>query len=209
MIIAGFGRFGQIVGRMLISNGIPVTVMDRSPSQIEQVRQFGFKVFYGDVSREELLHAAGAHKAKLLIITVGNRDSVDRIIETAQRHFPHLKIYTRAYDVLHYHRLKNRKVDHIERELFHSSLKMGEQCLQGLGMRAYQARRAAVEFARHDERVTAKIGEHIDDSNRIFPPRRRRRNASCCRLTCWNVASMMITMPGMPLATIKSGAQKN
>ncbi|MEZ5479871.1 MAG: cation:proton antiporter [Thiolinea sp.] len=164
VIIAGFGRFGQIVGRMLISNGIPVTVMDRSPSQIEQVRQFGFKVFYGDVSREELLHAAGAHKAKLLIITVGNRDSVDRIIETAQRHFPHLKIYTRAYDVLHYHRLKNRKVDHIERELFHSSLKMGEQCLQGLGMRAYQARRAAVEFARHDEKVTAKIGEHIDDS---------------------------------------------
>ena len=161
VIIAGFGRFGQIVGRMLISKGVPVTVMDRSPAQIEQVRQFGFKVFYGDVSREELLHAAGAEKARLLIITVGNRDDVDRIIDTAQHHFPHLQIYARAYDVLHYHQLLNRGVAHVERELFHSSLKMGEQCLQGLGMRAHQARRARIEFERHDEKVTAKIGEHI------------------------------------------------
>ena len=168
VIIAGFGRFGQIIGRMLIANNIPVTIMDRSASQVERVRTFGFKVFYGDISREDLLHSAGAQHAKLLIVTMEDRDMAEKIIQTAQRHFPHLKLYVRAYDVLHHHELQKYNVDHIEREVFQASLKMGEKSLQALGMRAYQARRAAAEFALHDEKITKKMGEHMDENHKFI-----------------------------------------
>jgi glutathione-regulated potassium-efflux system ancillary protein KefC len=92
VIIAGFGRFGRTVGRLLHANGIPTTILDHDPDQIEAIRRFGYKVYYGDSSRKEILQAAGADRAKLLVITIDDADVVLKIIEQAQRHFPHLTI---------------------------------------------------------------------------------------------------------------------
>lgn len=157
VIVAGFGRFGQIVSRLLIANGVHVTVLDHSATHIERVRRFGFKIFYGDASRDDLLHTAGAEKAKLLVIAADDRATINKIVETAKHNFPNLKIYARAYDVVHYHELQRLGVDYIERELFLGSLHLGEMVLQELGMRAYQARRKAQQFAKHDQETTDRL----------------------------------------------------
>lgn len=175
VIIVGFGRFGQIVGRLLIANGTPVTVLDHSAPHIERVRRFGFKIFYGDASREELLHTAGAGRAKLLVVAVDERGMTNTIVENAKRHFPHLKIFARAYDVTHYHELQKLGVDYIEREMFLGSLKVGEQTLQALGMRAYQARRTAQRFAFHDQQTIDLLGQHELGSQKYVSEAQRAR----------------------------------
>lgn len=157
VIVAGFGRFGQIVSRLLVANGVRVTVLDHSATHIERVRRFGFKIFYGDASRDDLLHTAGAAKAKLLVIAVDDRAMITKIVEMAKHHFPNLKLYARAYDVVHYHELQRLGVDYIERELFLGSLHLGERVLQELGMRAYQARRKALQFAQHDQETNQRL----------------------------------------------------
>lgn len=157
VIIAGFGRFGQIVSRLLLANGVAITVLDHSTTQIEQVRRFGFKVFYGDASRDDLLHTAGAAKAKLMVIAVDDRATINKIVETAKHHFPNLKLYARAYDLLHYYELQRLGVDYVERELFLGSLHLGEMVLQTLGMRAYQARHKALQFAQYDQATIQRL----------------------------------------------------
>jgi monovalent cation:proton antiporter-2 (CPA2) family protein len=173
VIIAGFGRFGQIVGRLLIANGYQVTVLDHNASHIERVRRFGFKVFYGDASREDLLHTAGADKAKLLIVAVDEKAMARDIVETARHKYPHLKIFARGYDVLHYHELQASGADYIEREMFLGSLSVGEKALQALGMRAYQARRKAQQFAAHDQQTIDHLAQHQNDSEMYISESRR------------------------------------
>lgn len=173
VIIAGFGRFGQIVGRLLMANGTQVTVLDHSAPHIERVRRFGFKVFYGDASRSDLLHIAGAGKAKLLVVAVDDRGMAHRIIETARQHFPHLKIFARAYDVIHYHELQKLEVDYIEREMFLGSLNVGEKALQALGMRAYQARRMTQQFAAHDQATIELLGKLEQGSGKYVSEAKR------------------------------------
>ena len=173
VIIAGFGRYGQIVGRLLFANDIPVTILDHNAAHIERLRRFGFTVFYGDTGRSDLLHTAGASKAKLLIVTIDDREKAVEIVEMAKLNFPHLEIHARAYDALHYHALKAAGADHIERELFWSSLKMGENTLKALGMRAFHARRQALQFADHDYRTTDRLGKHINDNKRYISEARQ------------------------------------
>ena len=168
VIIAGFGRFGQIVGRLLIANGFEVTVLDNSAAHIDRVRRFGFQVYYGDAGRMDLLHTAGAERAKLLIVAVDDRDKVTTIVETVKKHFPGLAVYTRAYDVLHYHELLELGADYIERELFEASMKVGEKALQALGMRAYQAHRKALQFASHDQFTIDELAQHRSDNKRYI-----------------------------------------
>ncbi|PWQ99418.1 monovalent cation:proton antiporter-2 (CPA2) family protein [Leucothrix pacifica] len=168
VIIAGFGRYGQIVGRLLIGNDIPVTVLDHSATHIERVRRFGFKVYYGDAGREDLLHTAGADKAKVLVIAVDDREKAKSILKMAKHSYPHLLVHIRAYDAMHYHELKSEGADFISRELFLSSLSMGEKTLQALGMRAYKAKRQARQFAVHDQKTTDRLGEHISDNKRYI-----------------------------------------
>ena len=173
VIIAGFGRYGQIVGRLLIGNDVPVTVLDHSASHIERLRRFGFKVFYGDAGREDLLHTAGADKAKVLVVAVDDREKGNAILKMAKHSFPHLIVHIRAYDAMHYHELKNAGADFISRELFLSSLSMGEKTLQALGMRAYKAKRQARQFAIHDQKTTDRLGEHMSDNKRYISETRR------------------------------------
>jgi voltage-gated potassium channel Kch len=151
VIIAGFGRFGQIVGRLLLANGCHITVLDHSPAQIELLRRFGWKVFYGDASRLDLLHAAGAERARLLVVALDDPEKILQIVELAQKHYPHLKILARAVDRRHAYELIRLGVDVIRRETFGSALEMGVDALKLLGVRSHRAYRAAQTFRRHDE----------------------------------------------------------
>jgi glutathione-regulated potassium-efflux system ancillary protein KefC/glutathione-regulated potassium-efflux system protein KefB len=159
-IVAGFGRFGQIVHRLLVANGYATSILEHSADQVETVRSFGTKANYGDASRIDLLRAAGAEDAKLLVIAVDDRDKALEIAEAARRHFPQLKILARAFDRGHFYELMKREVDAAERETFEGGLRLGVTALRALGWRAHQAERAAGLFRRHDERNLRAMFEH-------------------------------------------------
>jgi glutathione-regulated potassium-efflux system ancillary protein KefC len=149
VIIAGFGRFGQIVGRFLNANGIKLTVLDHDPDQIEVLRRFGFKVFYGDATRADLLRAAGAARARALVVAIDDIEDSLALVETVRRDYPGLQIFARARNVTHWYQLMDRGVSMIERETFESALQLGRTVLTaGLGHNAYRIRQAALKFRR-------------------------------------------------------------
>ncbi|HEY8099270.1 MAG TPA: glutathione-regulated potassium-efflux system protein KefC [Burkholderiaceae bacterium] len=150
VIIAGFGRFGQIIGRLLFANRIGVTVLDHDPDQIDLLRKFGFKIFYGDATRVDLLHAAGAEKARAIVVAIDDVEDSLALVDAIKRDFPHLAILARARNVSHYYDLMDRGVTIIERETFESALLLGRQVLQQLGFGAYRARQAALKFRAHN-----------------------------------------------------------
>jgi len=151
VIIAGFGRFGQIVGRLLLANGYSITVLEHNSAQIELLRRFGWKVFYGDASRIDLLYAAGAAQAKLMVVAIDDSEQILEIVDLTRKYFPHLKILARAVDRRHSYELIRRGVDVIQRETFESALSMGVEALKLLGVRSFTAHRAAQTFRHHDE----------------------------------------------------------
>ncbi len=153
VIVAGFGRVGQIVGRILLARGIPITALDKDPAQVESVRQFGSKVYYGDASRLELLHAAGAQAAKVFVLAVDDVEKSLLIAETLRKHFPHLKIHARARNRFHAYRLMDSGVDYIIREALLSSLELAREVLQALGTPAWQAKEVVERFRSYDERL--------------------------------------------------------
>src|SRR5450830_1484160 len=163
VIIAGFGRFGQIVGRLLHANGIGLTILDHDPDQIESLRKFGFKVFYGDATRIDLLRTAGADKARLLLIAIDDAPASLKLVEAVQRAFPHLKIAPRARNVTHLYDLMDRGVTVLERETFESALQMGRQVLRQLDFGAYRAHRAAMKFRAHNIETLNKLYPHYKD----------------------------------------------
>jgi glutathione-regulated potassium-efflux system ancillary protein KefC len=150
VIIAGFGRVGQIAGRLLSASGIKVTVLDNDPDLIDTLRRFGFRVFYGDATRLDLLRAAGADKAVLLINAIDDMESSLRLTDLAREHFPHLKIVGRARNVTHLFELRARGVDSIERETFDAALLIGRHALEHLGIDAETAERARAKFRDHN-----------------------------------------------------------
>lgn len=151
VILAGYGRFGQIIGRLLLAQGYKLTILDHSPGQVDLVRRFGNKVYYGDAARSDLLEAAGANEAKLLVIAVDEADKTLDIIHTAQKHFPHLKILARAIDRGHAYAIMQTKIDGLRRETFDSALHLGVNALQLLGQTAEDAQKAGKLFEEHDE----------------------------------------------------------
>jgi glutathione-regulated potassium-efflux system ancillary protein KefC len=163
VIIAGFGRFGQIVGRLLHANGIDATILDHDPNHIEMIRKFNFKVFYGDAARLDLLESAGAEHARILIVAVDDRETANRIVEMARMQFPNLTILTRAWDLVHNCELLRLGVQEVERETFEGALKLGEQALKRLGMGAWKAKQAANVFRAHDEQLSDEIYRHFEE----------------------------------------------
>ncbi len=159
VIMAGYGRFGQIVGRLLRSQNIPMTILDHSPGQIDLVRRFGSTVFYGDASRRDLLEAAGAHNAKLLVVGVDDGAKCLEIIETAQKHFPNLKILARAIDRRHAYQLIDKNIEGFRRETFESALELGRDALLTLGMDEKKVEHVANLFAAHDEESLLKLAK--------------------------------------------------
>lgn len=150
VIIAGFGRFGQIVGRMLFASGLRATVLDVDPDAIDLLRRFGFRIFYGDATRLDLLEAAGAGHAKALVVAMDDVETNLKLVDLARSHFPHLQIIARARNVTHWLELRSRGVSVIERELFDSSLMAGRRTLEVLGVGPYEARERAAKFRRHN-----------------------------------------------------------
>jgi glutathione-regulated potassium-efflux system ancillary protein KefC len=157
VIIAGFGRFGQIVGRMLFANKISATVLDFEPEQIESLRRFGFKVYFGDATRLDLLESAGARDAKVLVVAIDGVEDSIRVVDLARQHFPHLKIFARARNVQHVYDLMDRKVDVIEREMFDSSVRMGVEVLKSMGFPAFTAVTAAHRFREHNLKILKEM----------------------------------------------------
>ena len=157
VIIAGFGRFGQIIGRLLHANKITATVLDYEPEQINLLRRFGFKVYYGDATRLDLLEAAGIAQAEILIVAIDEVDSNIALAKLAKEHYPHLKVFARARNIQHVFELMDLKVEGIERETFEASLRMGTQVLQNLGWSPYESVKAAHIFRNHNIQVNEEL----------------------------------------------------
>lgn len=150
VIIAGFGRVGQIVGRLLIGRGIPVTVLEHDAEQLEALRKFGFKLYYGDARRHDLLDAAGAREAALLVVATDDKDTTTEIVEMARRNFPHLSIVARAFDRPHAYELEAAGAERVVRETFAGGVEMGTEALRALGTPTFEAERLGRVFRRHD-----------------------------------------------------------
>ena len=157
VIVAGLGRVGQVVARLLNASGFQPTVLDDDPDHVEQSRQFGFRVFYGDATRLDLLHAAGADSADLLVIALDEREAITRLARIARAHFPRLRLIARAHDMRHMFELRDLGVEMIERETWLSALKLGETALAVATQDPERAQRAARAFAEHDHVVQAKL----------------------------------------------------
>ncbi|MFC4276456.1 glutathione-regulated potassium-efflux system protein KefC [Achromobacter aloeverae] len=163
VIIAGFGRFGQIAGRLLLANGVKVVVLDHDPDNIETLRKFGMKVFYGDATRAELLETAGAARARVLVNAIDTVPENLRLVDVAAEHFPHLRVVARARDAVHYYQLRQRGVDVVEREMFESALTAGRHALQALGMDPYEAREVADAFRRNNVNMLEETTANFED----------------------------------------------
>ncbi len=163
VILAGFGRFGHVVGRLLRANGFGVTVLDNDPDQVETLAKFGLKSFYGDASRLDLLTAAGADRAKVFICAVDNDAQALKIIEMVQTSFPHLKIIARATSRQHAYELIQHGVTIVHRDTFASAVDLSVDALRVLGFRGHQAERAARLFKRHDERALREMVKLLGD----------------------------------------------
>jgi monovalent cation:proton antiporter-2 (CPA2) family protein len=168
VIIAGFGRFGHIIGRLLRASHVGTTVLDLDAEQVDIVRQLGIKVFYGDATRLELLHAAGAARAKIIIIAIDDEQKSVQLAETVQKHFPHLKIYARAIGRVHAYEYQKRGIQTFYRETVGTSLNLGIDVLRELGFRRSQAVRAAILFKRHDEQSVRELAQFWEDDAAYF-----------------------------------------
>lgn len=151
VIIAGFGHFGSVIGRFLRANKIPATYLDLDSDRVDALRNLGFKVFYGDASRYDLLRAAGAEEAKIIIIAINAPEKRLEMIETVKKHFPHLHMLVRATDRYDAYELMNAGILHIYRETLDTSLRVGVDVMTLMGYRKYTAKRLASNFLKYDE----------------------------------------------------------
>jgi glutathione-regulated potassium-efflux system protein KefC len=163
VIIAGFGRFGQIVGRFLFASGIQATVLDHDPDTIDLLKRFNFRIYYGDATRIDLLHAAGASHAKLLVVAIDDQESSVKLVENVREHFPKLAIVARARNVGHWQKLRSLGVEIVERETFEAAVMIGRHALEALGVRPYEAKQRADVFRRHNVRAMEAILPHWQD----------------------------------------------
>lgn len=168
VILAGFGRMGQIVARVLRLRKIPFTALDKSFEQVDFVRKFGGKVYFGDASRLDLLRAAHTERAKIFVLVVDDVDSSLRIAEMVRRHYPHLKIYARARNRHHVYKLREIGVHVVVREQFHSSLEMSRQLLIDFGATPDEARTLMVRFRDHDENMLARQQQFHQDEAQLI-----------------------------------------
>ncbi len=174
VIIAGFGRFGQIAGRFLRANGVGVTVLDVDSDQVDIVRRFGQHVYFGDASRVGLLHAAGAERAKILILAVDKHEKVLEIARVAREHFPHLHIVARARGRTEAYELIDLGITDVYRETFDTSLRLGSDVLTMLGAHPYRAHRAARTFRDHDEATVVEFAAARNNRDQLVRTSRER-----------------------------------
>lgn len=168
IIIAGFGRYGQVVGRLLYANGIKATVLDHDAEQVVALRRFGFRVHYGDATRLDLLRIAGAASAKVMVVAIDDVEQSLKLVDIAREHFPGLSIVARARNVQHWYALRDRGVTLIERETLDAALMSGRSVLELLGWHPHQARQLAVRFRRHSVSQLERMWPHHKDESMLM-----------------------------------------
>jgi len=167
VVIAGFGRVGQIVARILTAKKIAITALDSSPEQVAVVRKFGAKIYYGDASRHEILEAAQTDKARAFVLAVDNVEASVRIAQMVRQHYPHVPIYARARDRRHTHRLMDLGVTAIRRETFLSSIELTRDLLRGFGLSQREVSFVVETFKAHDRRRLYEDYRHYTDVERL------------------------------------------
>lgn len=163
VIIAGFGNFGSTIGRLLKANGIPATVLDLNSERVDSLRKMGFKVYYGDANRLELLKAAGCEKAKIFIAAIDNPNVNLSVIEKIKKHFPHLKILARARNRTDSFEMVDLGLENFYRENLYSAVHLGVDALVAMGHRRYTATRQGQRFIKYDEQATFRLAHKRHD----------------------------------------------
>lgn len=171
VIIAGFGHFGNTVGRYLRVHGIGMTILDHDSDRVELLRKLGFNVYYGDASRHDLLHAAGAERARLMIIAIDNPEKRMEMIETVKKHFPHLRMMVRSRNRFDAYEQMNAGMMHVYRETLDTALRVGVDTLHWLGHRRYSAMRTARAFRKMDEENLKKLSSIREKEQYILTAR--------------------------------------
>lgn len=197
VIIAGFGRFGQIVARVLRAKRIPFTALDASSEQIDFVARYGNKVYYGDASRLDLLRVAGAGSAQALVLAIDDVEASVKTAEVVRAHFPDLPIYARARNRQHAFRLMDLGVRSLRRETFLSALDLTRQLLEGLGVPRAEAQRAVETFKAHDEQRLRDDQAHWTDEERVRV-RAKRAIEELEEMFARDAAGEAKTPPGLP-----------
>lgn len=165
IIIAGFSHFGSTLGRFLRANGVQATILDHDSDRVDLLRRMGFKVFYGDATRHDLLESAGAAEASILISAIDSPETNLRLVETVQKHFPNLELMIRAKNRFDAYQLMNLNIKKPYREHLDTSVKMGVDVLRKLGFRAYTLQRAAQQFINYDETAMEELYQLMHDQN--------------------------------------------
>jgi glutathione-regulated potassium-efflux system protein KefB len=162
VLVAGFGRFGQIVGRLLLAQRIPFVAIEHSPEQVDFMRRFGSQIYYGDPAQPALLRAAGAAGVRVFVVAIDDVDSNLKLVRTLRRLYPRAQVFARARNRRHAWELMDLGAE-VVRETFHSSLKLGERVLVALGDPAPLAARSVERFREHDERLLLAQQQVRDD----------------------------------------------
>jgi CPA2 family monovalent cation:H+ antiporter-2 len=163
VIITGFGHFGSTIGRFLRANGISATILDNDSDRVDVLRKMGFKVFYGDATRLDILKSAGADHAKIMIAAIDSPEINFALIETIKKEFPHLNVMVRAKSRLDAYDLLDIGIEDIYRESLDTSVRLGVDVLIKLGFRKYTATRAGQNFIKYDEAALRKLAVHRHD----------------------------------------------
>lgn len=163
VIIAGFGHFGSTIGRFLRANGVEATILDHDSDRVQLLRKMGFKVYYGDATRLDLLKSAGADNAKILIAAIDSTETNQELIRIAQKHFPLLQIMARAKNRFDAYELIDMGIKNIYRESLHTSVKLAVDVLGKLGQRSYTATRQGQKFIQYDEEMVVQMAVHRHD----------------------------------------------
>lgn len=173
IIIAGFSGFGSTIGRFLRANGVDTTILDNDADRVELLRKMGFKVYFGDVTRYDLLHSAGAADAEILVSAIDDHATNLKLIETVRKHFPNLELMIRAKNRSDTYELMNLDVKEIYREGLDVSLRMGVEVMKKLGYRSYTLHRSALKFMKYDEQSMHELYKVRHDENKYISASRR------------------------------------
>jgi glutathione-regulated potassium-efflux system ancillary protein KefC len=168
ILICGFGRYGQIVGRLLNANGLAATVLDHSAEQVATVRRFGWPAFYGDATRLDLLRVAGAAQARVIVVAIDDVGQSLKVVDLARAHFPQATLVARARNATHWFGLAERGVTHIERETLDAALMSGRTVLELMGWQPHAARRQALRFRRHTIELLQQMAAHQGDEKKLI-----------------------------------------
>ncbi len=168
ILILGFGRYGQTVGRLINANGLSATVLDHDAEQVATVRRFGWPAFYGDATRLDLLRTAGAGTARVIVVAIDGVEQSLQVVDMLREHFPQATLVARARNATHWYGLKEREVQHVERETFDAALLSGRTVLELMGWQPHSARQQALRFKQHTLELMAQMAPYRKDEKQLI-----------------------------------------